>query len=212
MGFCSLAACLKRRTRGRASVLVATLPLLGACSSKTSDASEDSDGDAMQDASENIADAGDSRCQMTETRVANDGAAHVDEGSELEFTHNPPASGSHYPVWTRFEAFDTEIVQRGYWVHNLEHGGIVLLHGPSAETAEVQRLLSVYEEIPDDPQCSHKRALLTADPALSDPIAIVAWNHVLVGECVNRERVLEFVELHRGAGPENVCVHGSHVP
>jgi hypothetical protein len=149
---------------------------------------------------------------MQEEQIANEGANHVDEGTELTFGHNPPASGDHYPVWTRFEAFDDEIVPPGYWVHNLEHGGIVLLYGPDADADEIEALLELYDEVPEDPACDHKRSVLTGDPDLNSTFAAVAWNYALTGDCLNPSQVLQFVDDHRGLAPEDVCSHGSYVP
>src|SRR5690606_18750217 len=53
-----------------------------------------------------------------------EGAGHVDVGTVIEWMHDPPHSGPHYPVWAASGEHD-EVVERGYWVHNLEHGAIV---------------------------------------------------------------------------------------
>jgi hypothetical protein len=135
------------------------------------------------------------------------GAGHVEEGTELEFEDNPPASGDHYGVWARFEAY-TEPVPRGYWVHNLEHGGVVLLYGPSAGEELQQQLRKLYEDLPEDPKCGHSRALLSPDPELAMPIAAVAWQWVLYGDVVAPDAILQFVEEHRGQAPEDICSHG----
>ena len=73
----------------------------------------------------------DGTCTMQQAAVANEGWAHVPEGSAIAYVHNPPASGPHYPVWLRYEEF-TSAQARGYWVHNLEHGAIVMLYRPDA--------------------------------------------------------------------------------
>jgi len=146
------------------------------------------------------------------TEVPNEGADHVSEGTMLTFESNPPASGSHYPIWARFEAFDPEIVPRGYWVHNLEHGGVALLAGPEATNADFEQLLRVYDGLPDDPQCGHRRVLLTRDPELPVPIAAVAWNWTMLSSCVDPDAIGAFVEQHRANAPEDVCGHGTYVP
>src|SRR6185295_7796335 len=59
--------------------------------------------------------------------VPNEGWTHVPEGSAITYRSNPPASGPHYPVWLRYQEY-SEPMARGYWVHNLEHGAIVVLY------------------------------------------------------------------------------------
>lgn len=152
---------------------------------------------------------GESACQVAVSQVPNEGATHVQEGSALTPKHNPPASGNHYPVWPHYQMYD-KVVPRGYWIHGLEHGGIVLLYRPDAGADIVTQLKAVYDAIPDDPTCEHKRAIFTADPDLDDNIAVIAWDWVLEAECVNQGEILKFVCAHRGNAPEDVCNHGSY--
>jgi Protein of unknown function (DUF3105) len=145
---------------------------------------------------------------MEQIAVANEGWLHVPEGSAIAYAHNPPASGPHYPVWLRYEAFSPPIA-RGYWVHNLEHGAVVLLHRPDASPDVVATLRAAYRALPEDPQCGHSRALLTPDPLLDTPVAVVAADVVLRGSCVSPTAINAFVTAHRGKAPENVCAGGT---
>ena len=143
----------------------------------------------------------DGTCSMTETQVPNEGWIHV--------AHNPPASGPHYPVWLRYEAF-TSTQARGYWVHNLEHGGVVLLYRPDASDDVRNTMVSTYNSLGNDPACGSVRALMTPDPLLPSGVnvAVVAANFTLTGSCVNPDRVRAFNVAHRGQGPEQICAGG----
>ena len=55
---------------------------------------------------------------MVESAVANEGWVHVPEGSTVNYQHNPPASGPHYPVWLRYQVYTTPQA-RPYSVHNV---------------------------------------------------------------------------------------------
>ncbi len=162
--------------------------------------------------SENLEAADAGPCHVTIREVENEGAEHLSEGAELSFASNPPASGDHYGAWTRFEPFEDRVVPRGYWVHNLEHGGVALLFGPDAPERVVRELLDLYDDLPDDESCGHARALLTEDPELDDPVAVVAWDVVLEATCVDRTLMLDFVRTYRGRAPEDICTHGSYLP
>ena len=140
--------------------------------------------------------------------VPNQFWGHVPVGTQPSYSHNPPASGPHYPIWARYRAYDT-VVPRGYYVHNLEHGGVALLHRPDAPADVIAALRAAYDALPDDPACGHKRALLTVDPELDDLVAIVAADVVFEATCVARDAILAFVAEHRGHGPEDVCAEGS---
>ena len=54
-------------------------------------------------------------------------AIHVAVGTTIMWDSNPPSSGEHYPIWAAYQEF-TEPVPRGFYVHDLEHGGIVFLY------------------------------------------------------------------------------------
>jgi hypothetical protein len=142
------------------------------------------------------------------TPVANEGWVHVPEGSVVTYRNNPPASGSHYPVWARYQEH-ASAVARPYWVHNLEHGAIVLLYRPDAPAAVVSALQAAYRSLPNDSICGHKRALLTPDPLLAQPVAVVAADFVLLADSVDAQALRDFTSAHRGRGPEAECGDGS---
>ncbi|HUG52305.1 MAG TPA: DUF3105 domain-containing protein, partial [Vicinamibacteria bacterium] len=150
----------------------------------------------------------DGSCVMAERAVANEGWLHVPEGTAITYRANPPASGPHYPVWARYQAYTTPVA-RGYWVHNVEHGAIVLLYRPDASPAVIAALESAFRVLPNDGQCGHPRALLTPDPLIPRPVAAVAANSVLEGDCVGANAIRQFTLARRGRGPENVCESGT---
>jgi hypothetical protein len=145
---------------------------------------------------------------MTETAVANEGWVHVAEGSAVTYRNNPPASGPHYPVWARYQAYTTALA-RPYWVHNLEHGAIVFVHRPDAPAAALATFNETFRALPNDAQCGHPRALLTPDAQLTRPFTVIAANFVLEGDCVSPDAIRRFALAHRGQGPENICDSGT---
>lgn len=137
--------------------------------------------------------------------VTNEGWLHVDTEQELAYRHNPPASGPHLTAWASY-AIHEEVVHRGSWVHNLEHGGIVLLIGPSASDAQRATIASAYEAIPNDADCGHRRVVVTEDPLLDGPMAAVAADHVLEGDALTVEQIVAFAVACRDRAPEDVCL------
>jgi len=134
---------------------------------------------------------------------------HADVGTTIQFKNEPPSSGTHYPVWARWQ-IHADPLPRPYWVHNLEHGGIVLLYGPHATSEDIADLEAVYGSLPLDPKCTHARALMTKDLELSVPIAVVAAGHVLLADCVDSARIIDFTRVYRDMAPESVCSDGSY--
>src|SRR6185436_18240174 len=55
-------------------------------------------------------------------------APHVNVGTSVTYETNPPSYGPHYPVWAHWDrSYGPDVLARPYWVHNLEHGGVVFL-------------------------------------------------------------------------------------
>lgn len=135
--------------------------------------------------------------------VPNEGWVHVDDPTELVYDHNPPASGPHFAAWAGYD-IHTEVVDRGNWVHNLEHGAVVLLIGPTATEEQRQTVLDAYQEIPADVQCGHRRVVVTTDPLLDEPMAAVAADVVLEG-VLSVEQIVNFAVSCRDRAPEDVC-------
>src|SRR5262249_20184470 len=52
---------------------------------------------------------------------------HVAPGTAIAWATNPPTSGPHYPVWAAWDRIYTDL-ERGFWLHNAEHGAIVLVY------------------------------------------------------------------------------------
>src|SRR4029078_8953344 len=61
------------------------------------------------------------------------GNQHVSVGDKVTYPICPPASGKHInntprgPITAQFSGPDDQAVPNG-WIHNLEHGGLVLLY------------------------------------------------------------------------------------
>src|SRR5215469_7417837 len=64
-------------------------------------------------------------CGAVTQQHAIEGFNHVDACSYVDYHTLPPSSGDHYPFWAAYMTYD-QPVPEGYWVHNLEHGAIVL--------------------------------------------------------------------------------------
>ena len=140
--------------------------------------------------------------------VLNEGWLHVPEGTAITYAANPPASGPHYPVWLRYEEYGQPMA-RGYWVHNLEHGAIVFLYRPDAPGNVIPETLAAYRALANDPLCGHKRALITPDPGLPWPAAVVAADFVLRADNASLQVIHQFALARRGRGPEQVCEQGT---
>jgi hypothetical protein len=83
------------------------------------------------------------------------------------------------------------------WVHNLEHGGIVLLYhcpkGCKAEVAELSDFVS-----------SHPRTLLTEYDDMDAKFAAIAWEYRLLLDDLDLDAIGEFYIEHFDHGLESI--------
>jgi hypothetical protein len=135
--------------------------------------------------------------------VPDEGAVHVPMGTPVSYMHNPPASGNHWPMPAPW-GVHTEVVPREWWVHNLEHGGIVLLYNcPSGCANDVDALTAIMNGQQPD-KYNEVRMLLTADPLLPKKFAAVAWDWDWTGDTVDTGIIGCFIEARYGRGPEDI--------
>lgn len=128
-----------------------------------------------------------------------EGADHVPDGTEIAWLSDPPHSGPHFPMWATWGEHD-ESVARGNWVHNLEHGGIVLAYlCPGGCEAELDVLRDVIAARPD------LRILMTADADLPGPrFAAISWTWIHRTDAPDLDTLLCFVDQHENHAPEDV--------
>lgn len=150
-------------------------------------------------------------CAPQQRMVPDEGADHVATGTQLSFASNPPASGKHYPLWGRW-GVHPEVLPRGHWVHNLEHGGVALLYRCDGACPEIEAgLRAVMDNAPTDSACSsaiRTRLVLTPDPLLDTKVAAAAWTHTYTADCVDGPSLLEFIRSHYDQAPESLCNEG----
>lgn len=162
---------------------------------------------------------GESTCEVVVTTgIPVSGAVHVPACTPVAYDTNPPSGGDHWPIWATYAKYDGVVVPREMYVHDLEHGAVVLLHrceGAEPSCAEVEAALgAAYDGATSDPLCTsgaHARLILTRDPLISTPIAAAAWGATYTATCIDPPSLAAFVASRYAKGPENTCAAGKDV-
>jgi hypothetical protein len=147
-----------------------------------------------------------------------EGETHVPICSYVDYHTLPPSSGNHYPIWAAYMTYD-QPVPEGYWVHNLEHGSIVITYncgeaGCAGDIAAAQQMMN---EFPSDSLCTSEamgvehRLVMTPDPRLDVRFAASAWGWTLRANCFDADAFRAFAQAHYGNGPEVLCDQGEDV-
>ncbi len=129
---------------------------------------------------------------------------HLPVGTVIPYAYNPPSSGPHYPSpadWGNYP----QGVATSTWVHNLEHGGIVLLYQCPTTCAGLQQQLDrIYNQIPNDAKFSERKIVVTPYANLDHLIRLQAWGWTAPLDKVDSKAINAFYQEHVDKGPEQI--------
>ena len=126
-------------------------------------------------------------------------ARHVQElPDDYEYNSIPATSGLHNPTTAIWNLYDQPVPQINY-VHNLEHGGLVIQYGSNVPDADVASLGEWYQQ--------DTRGVIVAplapamekeDPELADQIVVTSWTHMLRCNSFDEGALDDFSDDYRG--------------
>jgi hypothetical protein len=112
---------------------------------------------------------------------------------------NPPLGGPHCPTWSACRVF-TAPVPRCNWLHNLEHGHVVLAYNCPSGCPEVVRALTSLWQAAHD--AGNSRVLVTPDPLLPTTVAAIVWGWGWTGATVDLSAVQSVMSHQDADAPE----------
>lgn len=142
--------------------------------------------------------------------VPDEGRDHVDPNTPITYKHNPPSSGPHYnnpphgPVaWNA----NKDAVPPGQWVHNLEHGGIVLTYrcaGAECDTMYNQAFALYSNGVPKEQKHNEIKLVTTPFQNMTPKVAVLAWDRELDLDSIDTQAIIDFYNTYVDRGPEDV--------
>jgi len=147
------------------------------------------------------------------------GRTHVtDPNRIIEYGFCPPDSGDHYNIPNvgpiKAAVYPPNAEQPpGSWIHNLEHGWVVLLYRcPGGQpgqqgcptTDELTQLQAFYDQAPtpDPSQGCTKEAIVARFDGMTTNFAELAWGRELLTDDFNLDRALTFAQQWTDPGTE----------
>ena len=134
------------------------------------------------------------------------GNLHLDD-VEISYPINPPSSGDHRSQWARWGAYEELSPQR--WLHNLEHGGIVILYQRDLDDSSYQEILTFLQNYPAD-EGGNLRWILAPYDDLSTSVALITWQWRMFLSCWNVKDFDAFVERTYRRAPEDIAGDGAY--
>ncbi len=154
------------------------------------------------------------------------GQGHVTVGTRVTYTYCPPASGRHYnaagggPIQPRLYAPTEQAIPEG-WVHNLEHGAMVVLYRADSQAATPDgqaSLRAFFGTFPPGPVCNTPPGT-TIGPVIARfddmawPMAALVWGRVLPLQTLDQAAILDFYQAYgEKTNPEPQCAPPSDSP
>ena len=132
------------------------------------------------------------------------GNGHVQTGDKVTYPVCPPASGKHVnrvgfgPLEPKVYGPDDQSLPNG-WIHNLEHGGLVLLYScekGACDAAGIEALRATAAGFPDSAICGLPAG--TVGPVVArfeempTRFAALIWNRALYLDTLDTQRIYDF--------------------
>ena len=120
------------------------------------------------------------------------GNRHIRVGTSGAVSYNtdPPTSGPHYPTIVSW-GVHWKPIDKGFQVHNLEDGGVLVQYGCTDCPELVRKLENIVRGYP-------KFVVLAPYPSMKHRIALTAWGKIDTLEAFDEKRITAFIEAFRG--------------
>lgn len=133
------------------------------------------------------------------------GNRHVSPNSAITYTACPPASGNHIfeaglgPIQAGFYGPDDPAIPNG-WVHNLEHGGLVVLYScnqGACDTEDLDALRALFRGWEDtlSPVCqlpATRLGVVARFEQMAKPYVALMWGRILYMDALDPAQVDQF--------------------
>lgn len=133
---------------------------------------------------------------------ADEGRDHLTEGqgTYTDYKAKIPTSGPHMGL-SPYQAYEQELPAQNY-IHNLEHGGIVISYRPDTDPATVQKLKGLFAKPFARKEFAPTEAIVMPREGQEKPIVMASWNHIVEFDNYDEPKLMEQYKLNTGKAPE----------
>lgn len=141
--------------------------------------------------------------------IADEGRQHI-PACTPNYKHNPPSSGCHNATPTAWGVYGTQdTIDPTVFVHNLEHGGIVLVYKCSGSECDtfLKSTQDLFASLPKEPIFKEVKFVATPDQGIPMKAAVLAWGRELDLVDLNADmlqQVTDFYLKYVDKGPEQL--------
>lgn len=131
-----------------------------------------------------------------------EGRDHLEQGQPeyRNYKAKVPTSGPHVGL-SPYQAYDQELPAQNY-LHNLEHGGVVISYRPDTDPATVQKLKGLFAKPYARKEFAPTEAIVMPRESQEKPIVLASWNHIVEFDNYDEQSLMEQYRLNTGKAPE----------
>lgn len=136
----------------------------------------------------------------------NQGQQHIQRGEKhAPYNSDPASSGPHYNdegAPTAWGIYTAPVPQEVY-VHNEEHGGVVITYNPKLLPADqLKKLQGLFSQPSSNKDFSASKYVVTPRPEDTHAIELAAWTYTLNLDTYDEATIIKFYQQHAGHSPE----------
>lgn len=113
-----------------------------------------------------------------------------------------PVSGNHWGSWAAWSKVYPKAIKRGFLLHNLEHGGLVLSYKCASD--EGANCAAARDKLVALSKGMGPRVIITPDPTQPEMFAIRAWRYGYSSSCLDETSAKAFATAHAHHGREDI--------
>ncbi|MBW3568528.1 DUF3105 domain-containing protein [Candidatus Parcubacteria bacterium] len=137
------------------------------------------------------------------------GQSHEDQGREHlangatygQYNSDLPSSGPHAQQPTNWGIHETEVPPETF-VHNLEHGGVVIAYKPDLPQDQIEKLKALFGPPYSRENFQPSKALVMPRASNSKPIQLASWTKTYELDEFNEDLLVQFYLANIGKSPE----------
>lgn len=144
-------------------------------------------------------------CGRTIFRSPNANHTHFRVGTDTSSDWEAfPVSGNHWGAWPAWNSVYTRPVLRGFLLHGLEHGGIVLSYNCRSATESAECRDAHAQLVALAQRFGYHRLIVTPDPTQTTRFAIRAWRWGYTADCLDATAALQYMRARYRHGREDI--------
>lgn len=123
------------------------------------------------------------------------GAKHIQPGAKPTYPSKPPTSGDHFAAAPPPPEFREEPLDPETYVHNLEHGQVVIHYKNSLPEKQLDELEKIQSDHPDS-------LMVLPNDSIDKPLAITAWRYLQTCDTISEPVIETFISDRCNKSPE----------